>query len=98
MYLTSLHRAGYNPGPMWPSVTMAGWIFVPFFALACVACGFYALVKWIPGTPIREFRTDIYSVRASCYVIGVGLLIFAVWALDAVAVRTIAMLRALYLA
>jgi hypothetical protein len=83
------------PDSMWPNVTIAGWVLVPVFGLACIGGGFYALVKWIPNTPSKESRTDIYSTRASCYVVGVGLSIITLWALCALAVRTVAMLKAL---
>ena len=79
---------------MWPSYLIAGWIFVPFVGIACVLGGYCALVKWIPAdTKKDEVRTDFYSARASYYTIGVGLLILTLWAISAIAIRTLAMLK-----
>ena len=81
---------------MWPNFTMAGWICVPVIGLGCVIWGFYALVIWIPkSTKKEEARTDIYSARASYYTIGVGLLILTLWGICAVAIRALAILKAL---
>lgn len=74
---------------------MAGWVLVPILGLACMVTGFYTLLKVIPNTESKEFRTDIYSARSSCYLIGVGLSIVSLWALCALAIRTVAMLKAL---
>jgi len=75
---------------------MAGWIFVPFIGLGCVLLGFFALVKWIPGsTKKEEPRTDIYSARAAYYTIGVGLLFLTLWVTCAMAVRALAILKVL---
>ena len=84
------------PGSMWPSVMTAGWILVPVFGLVCIGCGFYALVIWIPNTPTRESRTDVYSTRASYYLVAVGLSLVTLWAICALSVRTVAMLKALH--
>jgi len=81
---------------MWPNIMTAGWFFVPIFGVACIGGGFYALVKWIPNSPGKESRTDVYSTRASCYVVGVGLFIVTLWAVSALVVRTVAMLKALH--
>ena len=79
---------------MWPHFMMAGWILVPFLGLGCAICGFYALVKWIPGSMKKdETRTDIYSARAAYYTIGVGLFILTLCAIWALAVRTLAMFK-----
>ena len=81
---------------MWPNFTMAGWICVPVIGLACVVWGYYALVKLIPSRPAEEkVRTDFYSARASYYLIGVGLLILFLWSVSAMAIRTLAILKAL---
>ncbi len=81
-------------GSMWPNFMTAGWIFVPITALGCVIWGFYALVKWIPGSTKKdEPRTDIYTARAAYYTIGVGLLILTLWTICALAIRTFAMYK-----
>jgi len=79
---------------MWPNFMIAGWIFVPVTGFGCVIWGFYALVKWIPrSTKKDEARTDFYSARAAYYTIGVGLLILTLWAICALAIRGLAMLK-----
>jgi hypothetical protein len=70
-----------------------GWILVPLIGIACVVGGYYALVKWIPNSPGEGVRTDIYSVRASCYVIGAGLLIIALWVVSTLVIRTAVILK-----
>jgi hypothetical protein len=81
---------------MWPSFTVAGWVFVPIIGLGCVVCGYYALVKWIPSNAKKdEARTDFYSARASYHMIGVGLLILLMWTIAAVIIRTLAIAKIL---
>jgi hypothetical protein len=76
------------------NLTVAGWVFVPLIGIACVAGGYYALVKWIPKNAGKEVRTDIYSARISCYVIGVGLVILTLWVISTLVIRTLVMLKA----
>ncbi len=79
---------------MWPHFMIAGWIFVPILGLGCAIGGFYALVKWIPkSTKKDEPRTDIYSARAAYHTIGVGFFMLTLWAICALAIRTVAILK-----
>jgi hypothetical protein len=82
---------------MWPSALIAGWVFVPLAGIVFIASGFCALAKWIPKLSKSEARTDIYFMRASMWLIAVGLFLLTLWALSAVAIRSWAMLRILRL-
>jgi len=73
---------------------VVGWVCVPLIGIACVAGGYYALVTWIPNNPGKEVRTDIYSARVSCYVIGFGLLIVTLWVISTLVIRTFVILNA----
>ena len=72
---------------------VAGWILVPLTGIACVVGGYYALVRWIPNSPAKDIRTDVFSARVSCYVIGVGLLIITLWAISTLVIRTSVLLK-----
>lgn len=81
---------------MWPSFTLAGWVFVPIIGLGLVALGYISLVRWIPNCKHDDgVRTDFYSVRASYYMIGAGLFILVLWTVSAIVIRSLALLKAL---
>ena len=82
-------------GSMFPGVTLAGWIFVPFVALSLAGWGFSCLLYFIPRTQHNpNVRTDIFAVRASYWAIVLGLACTAVWLLSAVLIRSLVVLRA----
>ncbi len=80
---------------MFPSVTLAGWIFAPFVGLLLTWWGFYCLLRVIPRSQQNaNVRTDAFAVRASYWAIGVGLGSTAAWLLSAILVRSLAILKA----
>jgi hypothetical protein len=82
---------------MWPSYTMAGWFLVPLIGLVFVLCGYFALTVWIPNSLKKaQARTDLYSSGASLSVIWVGLFLIVLWAVSAVAIRFMAMHKAIH--
>jgi len=82
-------------GGTFPSVTLAGWIFVPIVGLSLTLGGFWCLLRLIPKSQQNpNVRTDIFAVRASYWAIVVGLACTAVWLVSAVLVRSLVILKA----
>ena len=82
-------------GKMYPSVTLAGWVFVPIIGSVLILGGFWCLLRLIPASQEKaHVRTDIFAVRASYWAIIVGMVCTAAWLLSAVLVRSLVMLKA----
>jgi hypothetical protein len=80
---------------MLPSVTFAGWIFVPIIGGLLTAWGFFCLLYLIPRTQKNpNVRTDVSAVKASYWAIVVGLASTGAWLLSAIILRSMAILRA----
>ena len=81
---------------MWPPSTLAGWIYVPAVGILLAAFGFCSLTGrfWKVGQP-DAVRSDIYVARLAYWFAAVGLLIVASWAVSAIVVRSLAVLKAL---
>ncbi len=81
---------------MWPSPMVAGWVFVPLVGLVFVVCGFLLLLWLIPRlSGDTQVRTDVYSARASYWMVAVGLLLTIFWAVSALVVGSLAMAETL---
>lgn len=79
---------------MFPGVTLAGWIFVPFVGLFLTFGGFVCLLYLVPRSKQNpNVRTDIFAVKACYWAIVAGLVCTTIWLLSAVVVRSLVILK-----
>jgi hypothetical protein len=80
---------------VFPGVTLAGWIFVPFVGLLLTFGGLGCLLYLVPRSKQdANLRTDIFAVKACYWLIVVGLVCTSIWLLSAVLVRSLVVLKA----
>lgn len=79
---------------MWPKLTLEGWVLVPAIGFVLVVIGYLSLTLWFRrlARP-EENHTDVHVVRIAYWLIGFGLSMLGLWAVSALAIRFLALIK-----